>query len=209
MKLKKVTWDRFCLMIITIAIVSIPLAFIIPGTQAFTFHSKPHFLSERIEVSRDKRLVQGNMAECKPLNSSPHLSEFKAQALTYHFFHNCLTRVAWVIASPLAFSWNFHKFLLTFSGLCTEKKWGNVEKGDKNQGRVHFYTHSWVFMREVKIAGDQVSYLRTRLVLGKCYFHVVSRTTMYLRGYPVPHQVPCMKLETGSNNKKIKIKNTW
>lgn len=67
-------------MITIIAVVNIPLVLVIPGTQAFTFHNKPHFLSEGTEASRGKSLVQGNTAVCTLLDSSPHLSEFKAQA---------------------------------------------------------------------------------------------------------------------------------
>lgn len=46
MSLKNVTWDRFSLMIKIITIVNVPLVFIIPDTQAFTFHNEPHFLSK-------------------------------------------------------------------------------------------------------------------------------------------------------------------
>lgn len=54
MSLKNVTWDRFSLMIKIITIVNVPLVFIIPDTQAFTFHNEPHFLSDGTEASRDK-----------------------------------------------------------------------------------------------------------------------------------------------------------
>lgn len=41
-------------MIKIITIVNVPLVFIIPDTQAFTFHNEPHFLSDGTEASRDK-----------------------------------------------------------------------------------------------------------------------------------------------------------
>lgn len=37
-------------MIKIITIVNVPLAFIIPDTQAFPFHNEPHFLSEGTEL---------------------------------------------------------------------------------------------------------------------------------------------------------------
>lgn len=51
------------------------------------------------------------------------------------------------------------------------------------------FTLTRVFMKQVKVRGDQVGCIRTNLASGKCYFCVVSRGTMYVPGCSVPFQV--------------------